>query len=304
MTESGPPASPSRPTDATSGGERTVDYWSDPHIDVGTYAADALEAPERAEFRAHLESCATCRREVAEFGEATADLALLTAARPPDGLRSATLAAIRGVRPLPPLSPPPAPRRSVPPPPPEHVAPLDDHPSIMPWSLDLGTRTEVVETSTPAPLVNKMLLAIAVVAVVISLAFGGWHAYWTQHRAAEVAAANADTDQRVALLSAPDARLIASTLDGAPVSYVVSKQQDRALFIGDQVPAPGPGRVYQLWLISGDEAVSAGVLDAGGTVQRWLSGPVAEADQVAVTLEPAPAGSSAPTQTPISRERV
>ena len=291
----------SRPGSGPSGGARTQEHRGDPHADVGSYAADALEAPERAEFRAHLESCQSCRREVTEFAEATADLGLLTAARPPDGLREATLAAIRGVRPLPPETPPPAPRS---PSPAEHVAPLDDHPSIMPWSLDLGTRTEVAAQPARAPQVNKILLAITVAAVVISLGLGGWYAYSTQHHAAEVAAARADTDQQAALLSAPDARLVPSTLDGAPVSYVVSKQQDRALFIGDDLPAPATGQVYQLWLISGGKAVSAGVLNEGGTVQRWLAGPVAEADQLAVTLEPGPAGSSTPTQDPIAQVRI
>lgn len=271
----------------------------DLHGNVGAYAVDALDLPERAEFRAHLEFCPSCRLEVAEFREATAELALLMTSRPPTELRATTLGAVRGVRPLPPEIQRPAPVRPVLPQPPEDVAPLDDHPSIMPWSLDLGA-PPVVEPRASAPVLNKMLLALAAAAVVISLALGGWFAYGTAQRAAEMSAARIDAQQRAQLLSAPDARIIPSTLDGVPVSYVVSEQQNRAMFIGDQVPGPGPGRVYQLWLISGDEAFSAGVLDTGGTVQRWLSGSVADAERLAVTLEPAPFGSSAPTEQPIS----
>ena len=173
----------------------------------------------------------------------------------------------------------------------------------MPWSLELGARPEVAAQPASAPLVNKILLAITAAAVVISLGFGGWYAYSTQHRAAELAAAPADTDQRAALLSAPDARLVPSTLDGAPVSYVVSKQQDRALFIGDDLPAPATGQVYQLWLISGGKAVSAGVLNEGGTVSDGSPG-----GWPTPTTWPSPSSRPRPgphpTQDPISQVRV
>lgn len=300
MVDGRPPAGAPEPTRAGTDGA-TDELVIDPHGNVGAYVVDALDAPERAEFRAHLEFCPNCRVEVEEFREATAELALLTAARPPSALRGATLGAIRGVRPLPPQSPPPA-TRPVPPPPPEDVAPLDDHPSVMPWSLEFGARPAVEPAPSirraPTSRVNKLLAALAALAVVVSLGLGGWHAYWSTQRAAEVAAVSADAQQRAELLTAPDVRVLPALLDGAQVSYVVSQRQDRALFLGDQLPDPAAGQVYQLWLITGDDAVSAGVLTTGGTVQRWLSGPVADADQLAVTLEPGPAGSPAPTQLP------
>ena len=65
------------------------------HESTGSYALDALDAPEAAEFEAHLATCQTCSREVAMFSEIAAELSLLTQATPPAALRDRVLSAIR-----------------------------------------------------------------------------------------------------------------------------------------------------------------------------------------------------------------
>lgn len=68
----------------------------DVHALTGVYALDALPAGERAEFEEHLEGCAACRREVADFQAVSADLAVLTEEAPPPSLRSKVLQSIAG----------------------------------------------------------------------------------------------------------------------------------------------------------------------------------------------------------------
>lgn len=146
---------------------------ADAHSNVGAYVVDALDAPERAEFRAHLESCDSCRREVVEFRETTAQLTSLVEASPPADLRRSILSGIRKVRPLPPPEQP-APEEALVP---DEVAPLDAHPSVMPWSLALGAVSTETPTSRPASRdgrVNRVLLVVAIVALLLCLVLGGW----------------------------------------------------------------------------------------------------------------------------------
>jgi len=110
---------------------------SDVHETVGSYVTDALEPAERAEFEQHLSSCASCWQEVGELRDTVAQLAELTSAAPPAALRASVLAVVRRTRPLPPDADPGAAgdtdtnsRDTYP-----FVAPLDEHPSIMPWDL-------------------------------------------------------------------------------------------------------------------------------------------------------------------------
>ena len=71
------------------------------HESTGSYALDSLDAPELAEFEAHLASCETCRDEVAGFWETAAQLSLLSLAAPPPTLRDRILRAIADTPQLP-----------------------------------------------------------------------------------------------------------------------------------------------------------------------------------------------------------
>lgn len=77
---------------------------NDMHMLTGAYALDALDDLERARFEAHLDECADCRVEVAEFRATAAMLADAAEVAPPAELRDSVLAAVSQVRPLAPLS--------------------------------------------------------------------------------------------------------------------------------------------------------------------------------------------------------
>lgn len=76
----------------------------DVHLAVGAYALHSLPDDERAEFRAHLDECDSCARELAEFRATLALVAELAAERPPAGLRERVLSIPATTRQLPPLA--------------------------------------------------------------------------------------------------------------------------------------------------------------------------------------------------------
>jgi anti-sigma-K factor RskA len=79
-----------------------------------------------------------------------------------------------------------------------------------------------------------------------------------------------------------------------PVVYWNPKSREVHV-VAKNLPAPPPGKQYQLWAIRGDERIDAGVLDvrtAADSIQRLKDVEAAEA--FAVTLEPA-GGSPQPT---------
>lgn len=253
---------------------------SEIHVGVGSYVADALDAQEEEEFAAHLAVCPACRREVREFSETAAELARVAAVTPPAELRSAVLGAIREVRPLPPDNLP------------------AEAPSPQPTT---DTREAAIAETSPVDELavrrerrtRRWLTAVAAAAVVVALALGGWGWGLNEQRQDQVAQAQAEDE----LLSAPDAKIVVTPLrDGGRASFVVSKAQDRALFIGTDLPSPGAGQTYQLWRVySPNDIRSAGLVPAGGRQQRYLEGDVQDATALAVSLEPE-GGSPTPTQ--------
>lgn len=275
----------------------------DPHAMVGAYVADALDDDERLAFEQHLAGCESCRREVAEFTETAAELSRLTETPPPAALRASVLAEIATVRPLPP----------------EEALPSEE--ALPPGQAGASERT--VARSTAAEIataptagsgaisgrgsidelalrrqqrIRRVLTGLVAAALVVVVALGGWVTVLvSEQRAQQVAA------QRVnELLTAPDATVYATQLNGANVSYVVSEQRDEALFVGDDVRSPGTDKVYQLWTISGDEpATSRGLLPGADVVTHWFAGPLGDAQVMAVTVEPA-GGSPQPTTTPLA----
>ena len=87
-----------------------------------------------------------------------------------------------------------------------------------------------------------------------------------------------------------------------PRGYVFLHPQMGVLLIASNLPAAGPGKTYEMWVIpKGGAPRPAGLFQSDGTRGlHILSGPVdmATLGAVAVTLEPE-AGSNAPTTTPI-----
>ena len=290
---------------------------SDVHSAVGSYVADALNPVERAEFEDHLSSCVSCRLEVAEFSEILAEMTPLVATRPPAALRASVLAAIRTVQPLAPeaiagskeqaatplangdgrAAQPlvPAAVTQLRPLGPDEVAPLDEHPSEVPDWTWLGVTAGLSDdlASRRSRRTDRILTVLVAAALVVALAFSGWVYVSWQENQTQVSQAQRETD----LLTAPDARVYTAFVGDARVSYVVSKQQDEALFIAKDLPRPPADQVYQLWTLKGEAATKADLVRTGGDVRQWIKdgGHIADADGLALTREPGPNGSSTPT---------
>ena len=273
-------------------------YVRDPHGAVGAYVADALDDDERTVFEQHLAGCESCRREVAEFTETAAELTWLSEATPPPSLRTSVLWQIATVRPLPPEQPLDAPgspaspgwwasteaavtpRSSASGPP-----ALDPEVTVDRRQLQLDELAVRRQRRT-----RRILTGLVAAALVLVVGLGGWVSVLRGNQQNQQVA----TQQVNELLTAPDAKVYATTMNGAPVSFVVSKARDQALFLGDDIPSPGEGKAYQLWMI-GTEITPNALVAQGGDVTQWMEdGPLGEAQQLAVTIEPAE-GSTTPT---------
>jgi anti-sigma-K factor RskA len=233
------------------------------HGATGAYVLDALEDDEREAFEAHRAVCPTCSREVAGFCETAPRLAVLAAApAPPPALRAAILAGLDDVRQLPPL----------------HGDALQVRPAVDALAVRRAGR-------------RARVLSVLVAAVsVLALALGGT-VYSLARQQAPVAGPAADA----ALLSAPDAQILPLVLDnGAKVSFVVSKSQNRALFVGGDLPSPGRGKTYELWTLRGSVVTPDALVGGGTNVSQWLHGPVSSSTDVAVSIEDA-GGAARPT---------
>ena len=234
------------------------------HGVTGLYAVDALDAAELEAFEAHRAVCPTCRDEVAELCETAPRLSVLAGAPlPPPALRATILAGLADVRQLPPLH--------------------DDRRVDEPDPDELSARRAGRRTR---------LLSVLVAAVsVVALALGGIAYSVARQPQGLVAGASADTT----LLAAPDARILPMVLaNGAQVSFVVSRSQNRALFVGGDLPSPGTGKTYELWTLRGSTATPDALVGGGTDVVQWFHGPVSGATAVAVSIEDA-GGARRPT---------
>jgi hypothetical protein len=235
------------------------------HGASGLYAVDALEGDELLAFEAHRDVCPSCSREVASFCETAPRLSVLAAApTPPPALRQAVLAGIVGVAQLPPL-----------------------HGDVRQPGPHLVDELTARRTNRRARVLSVLVAAVSVVALVL----GGLAYSLARQPQAPVAGPSADTS----LLAAPDARILPVVLaNGAQVSFVVSKDQNRALFVGNDLPSPGPGKTYELWTVRGTTASPDALVGAGTAVAQWFHGPVSGSTGVAVSIEDA-GGSPQPT---------
>lgn len=249
------------------------------HTLTGAYAVDAVTGEEREAFESHLADCPSCAQEVREL-TATAEVLGRAASRtPPPELKERVLRQIATVRQEPPQVP--------------------DQDREQDRDRGGGAAPPRGRRTPPR------LLRLALAACLAAAAALGGAAVW-QYQAAEDARREARQEARRAeavaeVLAAPDAALAAGDLPGgARGTVVVSRAEDRAVFLATGMdPAPG-GRVYQLWFERGGEMRPAGLM-SGGTANEavLLEGRVADATGMGITLEPA-GGSPEPTSDPLA----
>jgi anti-sigma-K factor RskA len=233
------------------------------------YAADALDADERARFEAHLaEGCAACEARLHETREALTLLPrALPPAMPPPSLRGRVLERI--------AEPPSAPASPGPPPP----------------ARAAGRRGRALWWAGGAGLAA----AAALLAVVnVELASTRREMAGLRDRVATLQAQLAEREETLRLLSDPSVRSVSlaglKPSPGASGWLLWDPTTRRGLLLARDLPPAPPGKVYELWAIAGAEPVPAGLFTvdpAGRGLLRLSSLPAGPAfTTFAVTLEP------------------
>lgn len=235
----------------------------DLHLLTGAYALDSLDSGDCARFERHLARCAACREEVRGLRETAARLATATAIAPPPAMRQRVLAAAAQTRQLPPLG------RTIP---------------------VLGAyRATRRRLAFPRPVI--MTAATAAAAVIVALLVLQVNTWRQLH------AVQARGQAIAAVLSAPDAQVQTDgTAVGGHVTAVISASHREAVITAAGMPPLSGNRVYQLWVITGTGARSAGLLPAAA--RPVLATGLSTADKLGITIEPA-GGTTRPTTTPI-----
>jgi anti-sigma factor RsiW len=282
----------------------------EPHDSTGSYALHALDPAEIREVEAHLATCGSCRDEVAAFREIVAELSLLEPAIPPDSLWTRILDAIRTTPQL--LAVEGAGGTTVAPAATNGARPAEQSRRAARANGARRALPEAVAADKPGSQIDELSLRrqrrrtrilSGLVAAMLALAVGlGGVVYsLVQQRQAQVAQITLEEQ----LYAAPDARTVTVPLKtGGQVTFIASKQLDRALFIGTALPDPGPDNRYQLWTGTGDPTVQNGitgvardnqVADTDSGAKVFFSGRVTTADFLAVNVEPAGSTPATPT---------
>jgi anti-sigma-K factor RskA len=257
------------------------------HESTGLYVLDALEPTDRAEFERHLRSCADCTAEVRSLTGVTGALPLsVVLSDPPPALRHRVMA-VTG-------RPSSAP---------SNVVALPSRPArSRAWVATAGW------LSAAALLVVSIGLGVYATSLRREVSglraeVGDLDARLNQSEQ-QVAAATrlvALADARMTVLTAPDMTQV--DLQGQPVSPRASGRafysRSRGLvFTASDLPPLRAGRSYQLWLVTAQSPVSAGLLQldpAGRVAQAFAtSSDIPPPVAIAVTDEPA-GGVPAPT---------
>ncbi|MFE2876349.1 anti-sigma factor domain-containing protein [Streptomyces roseus] len=239
-------------------------HASDVHGLAAPYALDALDPGERVEFAAHLAACAACGQDVADFRATAARLAAAAAQAPPVPMKQRTLAAIDHVR---------------------------QHQPRVAAAAPVSWRGAL----------RRNVLSMALAASLAAAASSAGLAAWEHHEKQQLEQRARQSEQRLdavsGVLAAPDARTVHGRAgNGAMASAVVSDLRKTAVFTASGLPAPPPGRTYQLWLGHDGTMRPAGFIHRDGAV--LLDGDTAGAAAVGLTLEPA-GGSPQPTTAPL-----
>ena len=273
---------------------------TDQHLNTGAMALGSLSDEEAASFVDHLETCDVCGPELASFRETAAILGSSVAQTPPASLRRSVMEAIARTPQLPPLTDsgsgadatlgrhrqPAAPDDN------ESVADSNDA------GRDPASTTgqpeerlaEVVPLRRPWYRRPQGLIAAAIALLVIGGAAG-----------IVIANSSSPATQTASecVTAAPDKSALPPTVgSGGDVAF--SASCNAAVVNMPNLPAAPAGQVYQLWVLSGAKATSAGVVtpNADGSVTPVTTGVHVGNTAVGVTLEPSP-GSAQPTTKPI-----
>ena len=254
---------------------------------AGPYALNILGADDRRAFEAHLAGCPECRAEVRDAAIVAETLGhAVTPEEPPAELRSRVLAAAFGAD----QSTVPASRVV-----PMRGAPVARPPRrrLEPWLLaaasfaavalglySLSLRARLRETDQALRSAQARLAA-------------------TETQMASLERTSSESSRVALVASAPDVVRVdmAGQADAPAARGRAFGSPSRGIAVAaDQLPALPQGRVYQLWLVTADAKVSAGLMhpDASGRALSASQTTGVRPVAIALTLEPE-GGVPAPT---------
>jgi len=221
--------------------------------DAAAYALGALEPGEAQDFRAHMETCAPCREDVAAFEGVTRGLPSASVQyATPKGLRRRVMREVRNT---------------------PQSAPA--HGTASPGVAPRRVRRPILFPRRA--LAGLAAAATVAVAVLVGVAIGSSG-------------------------SGVGSRVIQAQVMGVSGSAQVRITGGRAELMMRDMPPPGPGRIYEVWLERGQSAPaptntlfsvsSAGAGDVG------VAGSLSGVSKLLVTSEPA-GGSRVPTRPPL-----
>jgi anti-sigma-K factor RskA len=233
---------------------------ADLHLLTGAYASGALSDAEHDAFVAHLSSCAECRDEVSELVATATLLGIAASETPPAGFRERVMAEVGQTRQLPPVV------------------------------------TTIAAARRKSRLTSRWTMAAAASVAALALGFGAWGLSLSQE--------NSDLrhqgDLVAAVQTAPDAKTVTTSADGATAAVTMSSSHGEMVFLASGLHPLGENQTYQVWLLGpGSTVRSVGTFDSDGKdhTTRLFRGP-GDATALAVTKEPA-GGSARPTTQPV-----
>jgi anti-sigma-K factor RskA len=229
---------------------------------LGAFALGAVDGEDAAALRAHLATCAECQAELAELWAAVETLPeTIEPMEPPPALRGRIAAAALAE----PVSRTVAAPRPIAPPPPAPVAqaPTPLRPAAKWWSL-----------------ANPWAAAAAAMLLVALGLF-----LWNLQLREQIAATKPQTVALAPTDAAP----------GASGEVRIDPRDNLLLLDVRDLPPLAEGEVYEVWLIGPDgNPVPSGVFDQP-TDQHAIVADRDQFDTLAITAEPGPLGTEAPT---------
>ncbi|MBJ8338535.1 anti-sigma factor [Antrihabitans sp. YC3-6] len=261
----------------------------DRFIDLAhAYALDSLDTEEHAAVAELLSGPASDLRSefeatVRQTRETLASISSTTATAPPAELRSRLLDLVAADAVT--SAPPQPPRPSEPSQPSESTPQTDSDTNVVAMPLARHRRTDTSRWRT---------IAVAAAAAV-ALLVGGAVAGYTLRGSDQTPSTTED------VLAASDAYSASVALTvGGTATVVYSKENNAAVVLLDDLQKPAPNAAYQMWLVEGTNAKSAGVIapEAVGTRTQVVR-DIGTATTLAFTIEPS-GGSDQPTSTPFA----
>lgn len=259
---------------------------------TGSYALNALGDSEREELLRHAEESKSVREELEALQETAALLGLSTApVAPPARVKANVMAAIRNTPQLPAQ--------------PKARETAQDSSSTPATKEPEGKSTaDSVAATTSASKTNQRMFALA--AGVLLIAAGALTGVVVnqnsqqQQLKEQMSALSQREAQLTQIISAADSRSKTKTLDdGARVSIAYSATEGLMAVTTAGLPVLPDDKAYELWLISDDGAVPAGLVNgAKSDGMMMITGSMEGVTHFGITVEPV-TGSPVPTTDPI-----